>query len=83
MMRFLEFVTTFGILVSGTHENVKPNQLQAVLAKVKDEPYEAVVSTTLLRSMQEAKYDAVPVGHYGLAAKDYTTSLHRSEGIPI
>ena len=72
MMRFLEFVTTFGILVSGTHENVKPKQLQAVLAKVKDEPYEAVVSTTLLRSMQQAKYDAVPVGHYGLAAKDYT-----------
>ncbi len=72
MLRFLEFVTTFGILVKGTHENVKPKQLQAVLDKVKDEPYEAVVSTILLRSMQQAKYDVTPIGHYGLAAKDYT-----------
>lgn len=72
MMRFLEFVTTFGILVKGTHENIKPKQLQAVLEKVKDQPYEAVVSTTLLRSMQQAKYDVIPIGHYGLAAKDYT-----------
>lgn len=72
MMRFLEFVTTFGILVKGTHENIKPKQLQAVLEKVKEQPYEAVVSTTLLRSMQQAKYDVIPIGHYGLAAKDYT-----------
>ena len=40
--------------------------------EVRGEPYEAVVSTMMLRSMKQAKYDITPTGHYGLAAEDYT-----------
>ena len=40
--------------------------------EVKGETYEAVVSTMMLRSMKQAKYDITPSGHYGLAAEDYT-----------
>ena len=72
MLRFMEFVTTFGIMVKGTNENIKPKQLQNVLRQTEGEPYDAVVSTFLLRSMKQAKYDMSPVGHYGLAAQDYT-----------
>ena len=72
MLRFLEFVTTFGIVVRGSNENIKPKQLQDVLKQTKDEPYNAVVSSMLLRSMKQAKYDPEPIGHYGLATRDYT-----------
>lgn len=72
MLRFMEFVTTFGILVPGTSETITPKQLQQVLLETEDQPYQAVVSTILLRSMKQAKYDPTPVGHYGLATKDYT-----------
>lgn len=72
MLRFLEFITTFGINVKGTSETIKPSQLQEVLQETKDKPYNAVVSSVLLRSMKQAKYDPSPVGHYGLATKDYT-----------
>ncbi|AZP03229.1 ribonuclease R [Jeotgalibaca ciconiae] len=72
MLRFMEFVTTFGIVVTGSNENIKPKQLQQVLKQTENEPYNAVVSSVLLRSMKQAKYDTDPIGHYGLATKDYT-----------
>ncbi|MDE1548845.1 ribonuclease R [Jeotgalibaca caeni] len=72
MLRFMEFVTTFGIMVRGSNENIKPKQLQQILQHTEGEAYNAVVSTVLLRSMKQAKYDSEPVGHYGLATKDYT-----------
>lgn len=72
MLRFMEFITTFGMIVKGTNENIKPKQLQEVLKEAENEPYEAVVSSVLLRSMKQAKYAMEPLGHYGLATRDYT-----------
>lgn len=72
MLRFMEFVTTFGIMVPGTSETITPKQLQKVIQETADESYSAVVATMLLRSMKQAKYDPNPIGHYGLATKDYT-----------
>lgn len=72
MQRFLEFVTTFGIMLPGTKGTIKPKDLQQTLETIKDEPYQQVVTTMLLRSMKQARYDVEPVGHYGLAATDYT-----------
>jgi ribonuclease R len=39
---------------------------------VKGSPKEYVVNNLLLRTMQQARYDARNVGHFGLAATDYT-----------
>lgn len=39
---------------------------------MKGEAEETVISTVLLRSMQQAKYDPTNVGHFGLAADFYT-----------
>lgn len=72
MLRFAEFVTTFGMVLRGNVATIKPKQLQQALAAVKGQPYEQVVSTMMLRSMQQAKYSDQPLGHYGLAAQDYT-----------
>jgi len=69
---FLEFVTNFGISITGTKENVSPKDLQEVISKVKGESEETVISMLLLRSMQQAKYDVEPIGHFGLAAEYYS-----------
>lgn len=72
VQRFLEFMVNFGILVKGSKEAVSPKELQRVLDEVKGRPEEPVVSMMLLRSMQQARYSEDPIGHYGLAAEDYT-----------
>ena len=72
MERFAEFVTSFGIVLRGDAASISPKQLQEALASVKGESFEQVVSTMMLRSMQQAKYSEEPRGHYGLAAEDYT-----------
>ncbi|WP_314066334.1 ribonuclease R [uncultured Vagococcus sp.] len=72
MQRFFEFATSFGILIKGTKEDITPKDLQRVLEQVKGRPEEPVINKMLLRSMQQARYSEDPVGHYGLAADDYT-----------
>lgn len=72
MQRFMEFVTAFGISMKGSSENVTPKNLQKVLDSVAGKPEEPVISTMMLRSMKQAKYDVEPLGHYGLAAKYYS-----------
>lgn len=72
MQRFIEFVSSFGIDVNATKESITPKLLQDILDKVDGKPEEGVISMLLLRSMQQAKYDVVPIGHYGLAADYYS-----------
>ncbi|MGX5377858.1 ribonuclease R [Ligilactobacillus sp. LYQ135] len=69
---FLETLSALGIEVTGQKGDIKPKMLQNILKKVAGKPEEAMVSTMLLRSMQQAKYDVNPIGHFGLAARDYT-----------
>lgn len=72
MQRFAEFATSFGIILKGSAESIRPKDLQDMLDGIKGEDYEQVVSTVMLRSMKQAKYSNQPLGHYGLAASDYT-----------
>ncbi len=52
--------------------NVQPMGIQYVLGKVKGRPEERLISTVSLRSMQQARYAAESLGHFGLAARYYT-----------
>ncbi|KMT59136.1 ribonuclease R [Listeria fleischmannii 1991] len=72
LARFFEFITNFGLVVKGTSNQVHPAALQQVLDEVKGKPEEMVISTVMLRSMQQAKYDTVSAGHFGLATDFYT-----------
>lgn len=72
MKRFLEFITTFGLTAKASKDSITPKDLQRVMDRIKDEPYEAVISMLLLRSMQQARYDVDPIGHYGLGADYYS-----------
>jgi ribonuclease R len=70
--RFLEFITNFGYVVRGTANTVHPRALQKLLEEVRGEPEEQVISTVMLRSMQQAKYDPTSLGHFGLSTEFYT-----------
>ncbi|GAB7386654.1 ribonuclease R [Bacillaceae bacterium] len=69
---FFEFITNFGYVVRGTANSVHPRALQQLLEKVKGEPEEVVISTVMLRSMKQARYDAESLGHFGLSTDFYT-----------
>lgn len=72
LQRFFEFVTNFGILIKGTGNTVHPKALQDVLKAIEGMPEEPVISTMLLRSMQQAKYYPESLGHFGLSTDFYT-----------
>lgn len=69
---FFEIASSFGLSVPGNANDVTPKMFQAVLEKVAGKPQETVITTMLLRSLQQAKYSPDPLGHFGLAATYYT-----------
>lgn len=72
LRRFFEFITNFGYIVRGTANAVHPRALQEIIEEVQGKPEEMVVSTVMLRSMQQAKYDPESLGHFGLSTEFYT-----------
>lgn len=48
------------------------NQLQEVLEQAAEKPEAALIHTLVLRSLTKARYDAEPLGHYGLALGAYS-----------
>ncbi|TWT00221.1 ribonuclease R [Planomicrobium sp. CPCC 101079] len=72
LQRFFEFVTNFGIVVKGTSNQVHPAALQKIIRSIEGTPEEPVISTMMLRSMQQAKYSAESLGHFGLSTEFYT-----------
>ncbi|WP_342536174.1 ribonuclease R [Sporosarcina sp. FSL K6-3508] len=72
LQRFFEFLTNFGIVVKGTGNQVHPRALQEIVESIEGLPEESVISTMLLRSMQQAKYFEESLGHFGLSTDYYT-----------
>ena len=72
LTQFFEFITNFGIVVRGTGENIHPSTLQKIRQEVEGKPEQMVISTMMLRSMQQARYEDTNLGHFGLSAEYYT-----------
>ena len=72
LQRFFEFITNFGIVVKGTGNDIHPRALQEIVESIEGMPEEPVISTMMLRSMQQAKYYAESLGHFGLSTEFYT-----------
>lgn len=72
LQHFMGFVTNFGYTVKGKGNKVHPRALQSLLEEIKGTKEETVISTVLLRSMKQAKYDAESLGHFGLSAEFYS-----------
>lgn len=66
-----DFLQGIGVDTRGLRHQAKPGDIRAVLERTRETPEFSVVSTLALRSMQKARYDVSPLGHYGLAMEDY------------
>ncbi len=73
LLTFMQFAGNFGYTVKGSKGNtVHPKALQTLLEEIQGTKEATVISTMLLRSMKQAKYDAESLGHFGLAAEFYS-----------
>ncbi len=72
LQRFFEFVTNFGLVIKGTGNSVHPKAMQEIIKSIEGLPEEPVISTMLLRSLQQARYYPESIGHFGLSADYYT-----------
>jgi ribonuclease R len=73
VLEFDEFVTSLGYgLGAPPGGNVTPAQFQKLVDRIQGTPEERPIAFLMLRTMQKARYDAMNVGHFGLAAATYT-----------
>lgn len=72
LQNFMAFASNFGYHVKGRGNSVHPRALQALLEDIRGTKEQTVISTMMLRSMKQAKYDAESTGHFGLAAEYYS-----------
>lgn len=73
LQHFMQFAANFGHHVRGGKGNaIHPRALQTLLDDIRGTKEETVISTMMLRSMKQAKYDAQSLGHFGLAAEFYS-----------
>lgn len=71
MMKLNNLLHNFGQSLAKVEE-VQPMALQKVLSRIAGRPEERIISTVMLRSLKQARYEAENLGHFGLAATYYT-----------
>ncbi|GBU11024.1 exoribonuclease R [Erysipelotrichaceae bacterium] len=71
---FCEVAKHLGIPTKKLREatDLQPKILQDILTDISGMPEHSLLSTLLLRTMQKAEYATTNIGHFGLAAKNYT-----------
>lgn len=72
LKQFFDISASFGYRVKGSIEEVEPYMLSNMLMKFKGEVIEPMLSTILLRTMNQARYSTTNIGHFALATKFYT-----------
>lgn len=82
---FNEFVKNMGFSIKGASEP-HPKEFARLLDKIKNTPYERIISTALLRSLMKAKYSSQNAGHFSLAFEYYchfTSPIRRYPDLAI
>jgi ribonuclease R len=69
---FEAFITTLGYSLATSGAALTPKHFQKLIDRMKGQPEERPIAALMLRTMQKARYDAVSLGHFGLAAEHYT-----------
>lgn len=67
---FSELIYNYGYKIKGL-TSLKPKAFQDLLNEIKGKPEEKIISTLMLRAMQQARYSPDNTGHFGLAAEYY------------
>lgn len=65
---------------------IKPSHMAEILKSAKGTDKFELINNIVLRSMAKAKYDKTPIGHFGLALKDYahfTSPIRRYPDLAI
>ena len=60
-----------GINNKRIREGINPSDFKNLLAEAQNTPAYKIISHQILRTMSKAKYSQNPIGHFGLALKDY------------
>ena len=71
VMDFEEFISSLGYGLAGG-QTPQPKHFQKLIDRMRGKPEERPIAALMLRTMQKARYDAVSLGHFGLAAEHYT-----------
>ena len=69
---FEAFINPLGYSLTTSGGQAKPKDFQRLVEKIAGTPEERPISSLMLRTMQKARYDAISLGHFGLAAEHYT-----------
>ena len=80
------FMSNFGLYMKPTHDEIHPKELQKILERIEGEPFEALISKMMLRSMKQARYATECSGHFGLSCKYYchfTSPIRRYPDLQI
>lgn len=72
LRQFFDLSASFGYRVKGSVAEIEPYMLANMLSKFSGSPVEGMLSTILLRTMNQARYSHLNIGHFALAAKYYT-----------
>src|SRR6478735_4002463 len=67
---FASIANAFGIHFDA-EDGKDPRKLRELLDEDKGRPMERAINFLLLRSLKQAVYDVVNLGHFGLGARDY------------
>lgn len=80
------FINNFGHSMHIANKEVRPKEIQKLLAKIEGTSEEMLISRLALRSMKQARYSAENTGHFGLAAQYYchfTSPIRRYPDLQI
>ncbi|MDL2225444.1 ribonuclease R [Eubacteriales bacterium OttesenSCG-928-M02] len=68
---FFLMLRALGMKAPRSGGNIHPKMLLGILENAADTPYASLVNRVMLRSMKKARYGELPIGHFGLALKNY------------
>lgn len=68
---FEQFIGALGYSLSGPSGHLEPAHFQKLVEKIRGTPEEKPIAMLMLRTMQKARYDEAPLGHFGLATRHY------------
>jgi ribonuclease R len=69
---FEAFITPLGYSLAARGRALTPKHFQKLIDRMRGTPEERPIAALMLRTMQKARYDAVSLGHFGLAVEHYT-----------
>ncbi|MDA8084443.1 MAG: ribonuclease R [Nitrospiraceae bacterium] len=71
-MKLEDIMKVVGPLGRLRRKTLRPQDFSSLLEAIKGSPEEEVINYIILRSLKQARYSPVNVGHFGLASESYT-----------